>query len=675
MRKPCCYIFLLLFCFSLFAFNSYAQQLKLGINPTQINPASVLELQSPNQGLLLTRVPDTNAINTFSPPAGMIIYFTDSNKITNINYGPNAGVYERKNGMWQRLLYAGDGSIGIVSLNGSTVAAQTFATGTSGTDFNISTNAATGVHTFNLPDASATVRGLVNTSTQTFGGAKTFANTLTLGKDLFTSGSPGSDGQVLRSSGAGISPRWENMFLDSLYNVKISSPSSGQILQYNGSSWVNAAGGSGLYWSLNGNGGTNPSNNFLGTTDYEPLVIKVNKQQVGYFGTTSGGSSNIAFGLSASAGYQSIAFGYNATNTGIQSVTLGYGATSNSDYTVTIGGESKVGTPTSTSANESIAIGRSTTASGFQSISVGSGASSTNNSAIAIGTGSTASGYQSSALGNGATASQQNSTAIGNGAIANVPNTLILGGIGPNVVNVGIGTSAPSNTLTVNSGTANTSGLTLTNLTSATSPTSGAAPIGVDNAGKVVTVNSGIISLNGLTNSTQTFATGKTGSDFNIASSSSTHTFNLPDASTSARGAVNTSTQTFGGNKIFNNNITVNGTTQVGTNGTPLTSITTATVNKDVGAIPGSGSLDVDFNIANAQVGATVLVSPGNPLPVNCSIGYAMVKSAGVVEVRFINNNQTTYSLGSVLGVLNLIPNQAQPIDPGAINYYFTLIK
>lgn len=61
----------------------------------------------------------------------------------------------------------------------------------------------------------------------------------------------------------------------------------------------------------------------------------------------------------------------------------------------------------------------------------------------------------------------------------------------------------------------------------------------------------GISNLNTLTASTQTFAVGTSGADFNISSATSTHTFNIPDASASARGLVTTGAQTFTGDKTF----------------------------------------------------------------------------------------------------------------------------
>ena len=54
----------------------------------------------------------------------------------------------------------------------------------------------------------------------------------------------------------------------------------------------------------------------------------------------------------------------------------------------------------------------------------------------------------------------------------------------------------------------------------------------------ITSFTSGLTALNGLTAQIQSLATGTTGTDFNISSATATHTFNLPDASASNRGAL-----------------------------------------------------------------------------------------------------------------------------------------
>jgi hypothetical protein len=81
---------------------------------------------------------------------------------------------------------------GLTALNGLTADVQTFATGTSGTDFNISSSGS--IHTFNIPTASNLARGLVSILAQTFAGVKTFLSapildSLTASRILATNGS------------------------------------------------------------------------------------------------------------------------------------------------------------------------------------------------------------------------------------------------------------------------------------------------------------------------------------------------------------------------------------------------------------------------------------------------------------------------------------------------------
>jgi len=57
----------------------------------------------------------------------------------------------------------------------------------------------------------------------------------------------------------------------------------------------------------------------------------------------------------------------------------------------------------------------------------------------------------------------------------------------------------------------------------------------------LTTFTTGLTALNGLTEQVQNFATGTSGTDFGISSASATHTFNLPTASATNRGALSTS--------------------------------------------------------------------------------------------------------------------------------------
>lgn len=96
-------------------------------------------------------------------------------------------------------------------------------------------------------------------------------------------------------------------------------------------------------------------------------------------------------------------------------------------------------------------------------------------------------------------------------------------------------------------------------------------------------VGAAVTSLNGLTGATQTFATNASGSDWNVSSSSTTHTFSLPSASASTRGALTATDWS-----TFNNKV-----------GTSRSIITTGS------SLTGGGDLSADRTLALSGDSAT----------------------------------------------------------------------
>jgi hypothetical protein len=98
------------------------------------------------------------------------------------------------------------------------------------------------------------------------------------------------------------------------------------------------------------------------------------------------------------------------------------------------------------------------------------------------------------------------------------------------------------------------------------------------NSGLLTWVAPGVIgvdSLNGLQGGTQYLAVGTGGNTFNIASSGSTHTFNIPLAGTAITGLISPNSQTIAGDKTFSGNLAVTGNLTV--NGTTTTVNSTIT--------------------------------------------------------------------------------------------------
>ena len=211
-----------------------------------------------------------------------------------------------------------------------------------------------------------------------------------------------------------------------------------------------------LGWALTGNTGTVDGTHFIGTSDNQPINFRVNNIKAGRI------SPDIPASLSR--GETTLGVGAGAAGTGLIRNTLiglraGEALNTNSHRNTLIG--ALAGFQMSFSANSNVGIGELAFLdflSGAFNTSIGGASgvlmtSGNQNVFIGYGSGLTASGTGTGLMlmGNSAKASPNlsNATALGNSAIVTASNSLVLGGVGSTSVNVGIGTSAPTQKLHV----------------------------------------------------------------------------------------------------------------------------------------------------------------------------------------------------------------------------------
>jgi len=146
-----------------------------------------------------------------------------------------------------------------------------------------------------------------------------------------------------------------------------------------------------------------------------------------------------------------------------------------------------------------------------------------------------------------------------------------------------------------------------------------------------VSASTGVTTINALTESIQYFATGNSGSGFNISSSGSTHTFNIPIAGTGSTGLVSTLAQSFAGIKTFTNDLVVSSST-VSTS----TSTGGLTVTGGVGI---GGSLFTGSSTADSISGVVL----------NNGVITTGSWSATAITAFYGGTGNTSYTLGDLL--------------------------
>jgi len=207
-----------------------------------------------------------------------------------------------------------------------------------------------------------------------------------------------------------------------------------------------------------------------------------------------------------------------------------------------------------------------------------------------------------------------------------------------------------------------------------------------------IMAGTGMTALNGLTDAVQTISTGTTGSDFNVASSGTIHTFNIPTASATTRGALSTTDwSAFNGKQaalVSGTNIkTINSTSLLGSgdvavqptlvsgtsiktvNGTSLLGSGDLTTNpRTLASVNGSNLIGV-----TNQISASVLI-PAGTISTNNTIYIKglLTKTAGSsTSTPRVYINTTNSLTGATLLAAGILMNTTVYFQRFERNFYF----
>lgn len=549
---------------------------------------AVLDVYSTSKGILIPRLTEAQRIAIVNPALGLLVYqkdnmhgfyYFDGTVWSSITTLPSQWITSGNN------IYYATGKIGIGNIN---------------------------------PLYALDVNGTIRTG----------KNNATNGSLIF-SNSTNSNNVTINSGATSNSYALTLPLLQGASNSVLTNNGSG-LLTWSAPSTISSG------WTLIGNSGTNSSTNFIGTTDNQAFVVKVNNAGVARFEPNS-----TALGLAAT------------TNNSINSYAMGSGAA----VAYNFAGSFAIGNNSSVNNNNSYAFGNNAVVNGISSVAIGNGASSNGTNSLAIGQ-SAVNAYNISdgiAIGENATSNSNNSIAIGSNSVlanktqTNAARAMAIGvsAISNSTNGIAIGTSA-NVAYNITEGIAIGTGATLAS--------SLIAPIAIGNVANV-NGNNGIAIGNGATVSTVLNGTA-IGSGSNITGNNSTAIGNAAIVSGTNSTAIGYNTNVTQNNAVILGDLTNNalsvgiGSQSFNTAGNREKLLVDAGTTNSVNAIVGRGNINnyLQLNIQNQSSGSNassdVVATANNGNETNNFVDMGINGSAYTGGIMGAANDAYLYNMG-----------------------------